>query len=190
MTRSVLLPLMALFACRATSDSFREAVAGVLDGAPAGLPPTFDPLLGSWVLSVTYAPGTDSARTWPGQWDFEKVLGGRAIQDVWRVDDRGAIGSSLKGYGTTIRVYDPELLAWRSTWIDVLQPTVTRFLGRAVNGEIELTPLDVDPGEQFRWVFYDLTDSTFRWRAESSPDSGRTWLIAQEIRARRRQTAE
>lgn len=186
MRQGGVLLVAALAACRPAADPFMTALAGVPGSAPPGTPATFDPLLGSWDLAVTYAPGTDSARTWPGRWDFHAVLGGRAIQDVWQVSDTTGTAGALRGYGTTIRVYDPELRAWRSTWIGVLRPVVTRFIGREMDGGIELSPVDADPGERFRWVFSDLTDSTFRWRAESAPDSGRAWTVQQEIRARRR----
>ena len=37
-----------------------------------------------------------------------------------------------------------------------------------------------------RWIFSDITADSFRWRALGSPDGGKTWVVAQEMDARRR----
>ena len=179
--------LCALFtlSCTGSSGAFERALLRQPQDT-ANRPVTFDPLLGSWTIDVTYFPGTDSSFTHPGEWHFASVLEGRAVQDVWRVtapDENGQPG--LRGYGTTVRTWDPEIQAWRSTWIGVLNATVTTFIGRAVGSEIRLEPERMEPGEMYRWVFFEIATDSFRWRAESSSDSGATWRVEQAMRARR-----
>jgi hypothetical protein len=113
------------------------------------------------------------------------ILGGRAIQDVWRVPlDPNDARRMRAFHGTTIRFYDPRVDAWRSTWLDPLNGRVRRFLGRSVGGIIVLEGLGEDPQE--RWTFRDVTLDSFRWRGEQSTDGRRTWAIEDEMYARRR----
>ncbi len=113
------------------------------------------------------------------------ILDGRAIQDIWRVPLNPADSARMRGFhGTTIRFYDPQIGAWRTTWIDPLNGRVRRFIGRAESGAIVLDGLDEDPQE--RWTFLDITPDSFLWRGEASHDGGRTWVIEDEMYARRR----
>jgi hypothetical protein len=88
-------------------------------------------------------------------------------------------------HGTTIRFYDSHISAWRSTWIDPLNGRVRRFTCRTERGTIILDGLDEDPEE--RWTFREVTTDSFLWRGESSTDGGRSWVIEDEMLARRRQ---
>ncbi len=129
-------------------------------------------------------PTATTSRSW-GQLSFGWILGGRAIQDVWRVPIDAGDAPSMRGfYGTTVRFYDPAIAAWRSTWLDLLNGRVLRFIGRPVPDGIELTGLDDDPKE--RWSFRDITRDSFRWTGEMSRDGGRTREQYEEMRARRR----
>ena len=120
-----------------------------------------------------------------GELHFGWILGGRAVQDVWQVPVDEKDAARMRAFhGTTIRFYDPELGAWRSTWMDPLNGRVRRFVGRAVGDAIVLEGLDADPLE--RWSFRDITPDTFLWRGERSTDGGRTWTIEDEMIARRR----
>jgi hypothetical protein len=112
------------------------------------------------------------------------ILGGAAVQDVWRVPmDPGDSRHMRAFHGTTIRFYDSHIDAWRSTWIDPLNGRVRRFIGRTESGIIILDGLDEDPKE--RWTFRDVTTDSFLWRGESSTDAGRSWVIEDEMLARR-----
>jgi hypothetical protein len=52
--------------------------------------------------------------------DADIYLEGRAIQDVWLMPERSARHPGLSAdrnmYGTTLRLWDPSLSAWRITW--------------------------------------------------------------------------
>ncbi len=158
-----------------------QAQKAVSESRHAGNERLFDGLVGAWDVDVvTYGPG-DSRTTASGDWRFERILGGRAIQDVWRVVRPGG---ELAGYGTTVRFYDAAIDAWRVTWHGVLSGTVGRFVARRQGFEIVM---DAEgDGELSRWIFSSLTASSFRWRAVVSPDGGRTWVTQQEMSARRR----
>jgi hypothetical protein len=87
-------------------------------------------------------------------------------------------------HGTTLRFYDPALGAWRSTWIEPYKGLVIRFIGRPDGNGIRLEALDSDP--PVRWSFRDVTPDSFRWTAEYTRDGGRSWILAEEMRLRRR----
>ena len=121
-----------------------------------------------------------------GELHFDWILGGTAVQDVWRVPlDPGDSGRMRGFHGTTIRFYDSHIDAWRSTWIDPLNGRVRRFIGRTEGAIIVLDGLDEDPRE--RWSFRDITRDSFLWWSEASTDGGRSWFIEDEMLARRRQ---
>ena len=69
---------------------------------------------------------------------FSWVLEGRAIQDVWitpprhgpRVRESQPWGPFTNQYGTTLRVYEPGLDAWRVTWIDPAAGYRADLIGR------------------------------------------------------------
>jgi hypothetical protein len=67
--------------------------------------------------------------------------------------------------GTTISYYDPEKDNWQSTWISPLQNTTLMFRGREAKGEIVLETRN-PRGKLEQWIFFDITGSSFSWRAE------------------------
>ena len=79
----------------------------------------FAPFVGSWRLQVSWFDMDGRlSRQERGEWHFSWVLEGRAIQDIWIVPPRDARNqrSDLYDYGTSLRFFDPEIQAWRSTW--------------------------------------------------------------------------
>lgn len=72
--------------------------------------------VGDWDAEIT-AHGSDGAKhTAPGEIHFGWVLEGRAVQDVWIIPRRAsspAFPIAGNWYGTTLRVYDPTIDAWR-----------------------------------------------------------------------------
>ena len=89
---------------------------------------------------ITHAP--DGARhEGQGEIHFGWILERRAIRDVWmipRARDRRPDGPSLpvagSWNGTTIRVYDPRIDAWRIFWIDPATNDLRPQIGRAGAG--------------------------------------------------------
>ena len=148
----------------------------------------FGQFIGSWEIEWhSTDTGGNPVRT-TGELDFGWVLGGRAVQDVWKVPGPGlTMPGGRPGFsGSTIRFYDAGIGAWRSTWIDPSNGRVRRFIGRAAGDTIVLEGLDDEPRE--RWSFRDITPDSFRWVGETS-DDGVTWIHDEEMIIRRRQAA-
>jgi hypothetical protein len=66
---------------------------------------------------------------------------GRAIQDVWIVPPRGEqrrgdAAANFNSYGTTLRVYDPDIDAWRIQWTDPVTRNFLQMIGRAEGRDI------------------------------------------------------
>lgn len=148
----------------------------------------YDPLLGSWAVDVIDHDTGGPPRTSTGEWHFAWVLEGRAIQDVWISPPRASRGRGLptqgNRYGTTLRVYDPETDVWHVTWINPVSVVRNTLVGRKHGDEIVQEGTDTD-GSLIRWIFSDLTPTSFRWRGEASSDSGKTWRLAAEFFGRR-----
>ncbi len=117
------------------------------------------------------------------EWAFGWVLNGRAVQDVIRVPaDQTPTGEVW--VGTTIRVYDPKLDAWRVNWFGPGAGLFCSLIGRAHGDEIRQDGSQHD-GRPIRWNFSDISDTGFTWRGYVSDDDGVTWRLEQEMRATR-----
>lgn len=147
---------------------------------------TFGRFIGSWRLEWE-RPGDPEAPTGVvGDLSFGWVLGGRAIQDVWIVPADGLPGSGQRPYafhGSTIRFYDADLGAWRSTWIEPINGRVRTFIGREVDDEIHLISTDGVPF--LRWRFTQITADSFIWLGEFSSDEVRNWTLEERMVATR-----
>ena len=147
-------------------------------------------LVGRWEMHVTTMPEDGTRHSARGEIHAGWVLEGRAIQDVWmipRLQDRRPGASQLPGagnwYGTTLRIYDPNLDAWRILWNDPATGFFTQQTGRARGRDI--VQEGPDPrGGSMRWTFAELEPDSFRWTGERAPD-GKTWRLEVDIRAHR-----
>ena len=148
-------------------------------------------LIGSWRADVlTYddapTPHRGSAEIHAG-W----VLEGRAVQDVWMIpqsDLRKPHMPSLpvagNWYGSTMRVYDPNLDAWRIFWMDPATQYFALQIGRRQDDRI-VQVSEEEKGTRGRWSFSDITADSFHWRGEQSTDDGSTWTLLVEVLAHR-----
>jgi hypothetical protein len=153
----------------------------------------FGRFVGAWDLEITLFDLDESVRAQgPGEWLFDWVLEGRAVQDVLvrppRAARGGAAVTDFWEYGTTLRVYDPASATWRITWFSPLRGGEFRLVARDEGDEIVLDSVEREP-LAFRWVFSDITADSFLWRGSGSDDDGVTWIVLQEMRARRRDAA-
>ena len=122
-------------------------------------------------------PKTARERRRAGEWHFGWALEGRAIQDVWIVPPRGELrhgdaAAKFNSYGTTLRVYDPDIDAWRIQWTDPVTRNFLQMIGRAEGRDIVQLGTRPD-GQLARWSFRDITANSFLWRGEVSADDGR-----------------
>jgi hypothetical protein len=173
-----------------TSDHFLRVLCA--SGRSAEIPESADAygwLVGSWELEVLHYAGRDlSSQNIKGEAHFNWVLEGRAIQDVWimpRSSDRKPDGGRMNNmYGTTLRVWDPTIQAWRIRWIDPVIGYEERQTGRKVGNEIVQVGARSD-GTPTRWRFTEITPNSFHWIGEALEPDGKTWKLEGEFRARR-----
>lgn len=112
-----------------------------------------------------------------GEVHFGWVLGGRAVQDLW--------GAPERGFGTTLRCYDPRIDAWRVEWSSPRTGGYCSLIGRAADDRIVQYGRQED-GRAIRWSFNEVTDDSFVWHGEISDDFGATFRLEQEMRCTRR----
>jgi hypothetical protein len=146
-------------------------------------------LVGSWELNTLHYRAADlSSQNIKGEAHFGWVLEGRAIQDVWimpRPSDRGQSSDRANNmYGTTLRVWDSAIQAWRIRWINPVTGHEERQTGRKVGDEIVQIGTRID-GTPTRWRFTEITPESFHWLGEALEPDGRTWKLEGEFRAHR-----
>ncbi|MEH2530408.1 hypothetical protein V1277_003220 [Bradyrhizobium sp. AZCC 1588] len=147
-------------------------------------------LVGQWEMDVTTILEDGSTHAGHGEIHAGWILQGRAIQDVWmipRLIQRRLGIEQLPGagnwYGTTLRIYDPNLDAWRILWNDPATDVFTQQTGRARDRDI--VQEGPDPrGGSMRWTFSEIEPASFHWTAERSLDN-ENWRKEVDIRARR-----
>lgn len=146
-------------------------------------------LVGSWQLDVRTFWATDvSAQGLTAEAHFGWALEGRAIQDVWimpRVEDRTSrIEKKLNMYGTTLRVWDAALGAWRISWSNPAGDHYEQQIGRKSGKDIVQLGTRPD-GTPTRWSFTEITPNSFHWLGEALLPDGKSWRLEGEFRARR-----
>ncbi len=146
-------------------------------------------LVGSWDLDVLHYWATDvSARGLKCEVHAEWVLEGRAVQDVWimprRLERTAQLDRKFNMYGTTLRVWDPTIEAWRITWRNPAGDHHEEQIGRWCGKDV--VQVGVRPnGTPTRWTFREITSTSFHWLGESLAPDGRTWNLEGEFRAMR-----
>ena len=112
---------------------------------------------------------------------FAWALDGRAVADIWITPSRAARGTDGDGeWGLSIRIHDPELNAFRSTWLGPKAAFVMPFIAQADGDSITLTSQTANT----RWAFTGITETSFHWRNEDQADDGRV-ILRQTFEAKR-----
>jgi hypothetical protein len=146
-------------------------------------------LVGSRELEVCHYRGVDvSARGIKGEAHFGWTLEGRAVQDVWIMPRRSHrtadMDRKMNMYGTTLRVWEPSIQAWRITWINPAGEHRSEQIGRGSGKDVVQVGARPD-GTPTRWRFTEITPDSFHWLGESLKSDGRTWMLEGEFRAKR-----
>ena len=145
-------------------------------------------LIGSWELDVVGYDGEDNVIHTQGEAHVARALEGRAVQDVFinpRRSDRGPDSPKFANwFGTTIRIYDPTIQAWRVNWFNPHDGVRAELIGRRRGNQIVQEGKFPD-GTPIRWTFSEITNDSFRWRGERLEPDGKTWKLQVEFRARR-----
>jgi hypothetical protein len=146
-------------------------------------------LIGSWELNVLHYAGVDvAALRIKGEAHFGWVLEGRAVQDVWIMPRRSQrtaeLGKSNNMYGTTLRVWDASIQAWRITWINPVTGRHDEQIGRWSSKDVVQVGA-LPNGTPTRWSFKEVTPDSFHWTGEALQADGKTWKLEGEFRAKR-----
>ena len=172
-----------------TSDDFAGAL--VAGGRSPEIPEPADVygwLIGSWELDVFDYDADGNTQCSKGEVHFGWVLEGRAVQDVWimprRAERTANMGRSHNRYGTTLRVWDSSLQAWRVTWINPVTGGRDELVGRWSGQDIVQVGTHAE-GTPIRWIFSEITPDSFRWTGESLQPDGKNWKLEDEFRAKR-----
>jgi hypothetical protein len=148
---------------------------------------TFGRLIGSWTGEYSDRDPGQPVETGSMEVHFGWVLQGRAVQDTWIAPPRAPAraGSVLKRqtYGTTLRVFHPEIEAWRAVWLNPLKGKRNDLIGRRIGDDIVQLCLGTDRPE--KWVFSQITARSFLWRAYLLGDDGVTWVRGTEFQLHR-----
>jgi len=146
-------------------------------------------LIGGWEATVYDYAEDGTAHESSGEWHFGRVLEGRAIQDVWIAPPRSqrndkTLSKRYNRYGTSLRIYDREIGAWRVAWFNPVTGVRNDLVGRRQGADIVQEGVTAD-GHKIRWSFKDITPTSFRWLGEYLESDGKTWRLQVEFRARR-----
>ncbi|UOY00716.1 hypothetical protein [Blastococcus sp. PRF04-17] len=146
----------------------------------------FAPLIGSWDLRVEDVAPDGAVEVSDGEWHFGWALDGRALADVWLSPSRAARAAGERDgeWGLSLRFWDEQLGAYRSTWHGPLRGWVIPFSARPAHGGLELA--GERDGVRLRWIFSDVTPTSFRWRAEEA-EPGAEFRVRQRFSATRGQ---
>lgn len=171
-----------------TIQSFPEILTSVVRSPE--IPPEDDLygwFAGSWDLDVVSYDDEGVTRDSRGEVHVSRVLEGRAVQDVFinprRSDRNPAMAKFANWFGTTFRMYDPAIRAWRVWWFNPHDGVRAELIGRREGGQIVQEGAFPD-GTPIRWTFSEIKSNSFAWRAERlAPD--KTWQLQVEFRGRR-----
>ena len=137
-------------------------------------------LIGSWQLDVIRYLTDVRDRKIKGEVHFGWVLEGRAVQDVWIMKAENVMST----YGTTFRMWDPSIQAWRVTWTNPITGRRNELIGRRHGNDLVQIGTHSD-GTPIRWIFTDITPDSFRWLGEALDHDGATWKREAEFHCRR-----
>ena len=145
-------------------------------------------LIGSWDLDIVSHDDEGVTRRTAGEAHVARVLEGRAVQDLFINPRRADRGPSMppfaNWFGTTFRMYDPTLRAWRVSWFNPHDGFRAELVGRRHDGGV-LQEGRFPDGTPIRWTFSEITRDSFRWRGERLEPDGTTWRLQVEFRATR-----
>ena len=145
-------------------------------------------LIGRWEMETTVYADDGTKHAGRGEIHAGWVLEGRAVQDVWimprRTERTTELGKANNMYGTTLRVWDSAIQAWRVTWINPVTGARDELIGRRSGNDIVQVGTHPD-GTPIRWIFSEIAEDSFRWTGEALNPDGKTWKLEGEFRAKR-----
>lgn len=148
----------------------------------------YDRLIGSWTAFVVDYSEDGSSVESSGEWHFEYILEGRAVQDVFIVPERSgrtaSISKSRNRCGTSIRAFHPTRREWSVTWINPVAGAYN-FLIAKQDGD-DIVQDGTDGNTLIRWGFTEIKRDTARWYGKRSTDGGNTWKLEADFFLKRK----
>jgi hypothetical protein len=145
-------------------------------------------LRGSWELDVPHYRVDVAALGLKGEAHFFRALEGRAVQDVWIMPPRNArhsgLGPENNMYGTTLRIWDPSIAAWRVTYLNPATGQRDELIGRRIGNDIIQVGTHRD-GTPIRWNFTEITPDSFHWTGEALEPDSVAWRLEAKFYGRR-----
>jgi hypothetical protein len=143
-------------------------------------------LLGAWEVQARDRTESGTFQVTEGEWFFARTLEGRAVQDVWIAPTRANRRTAPAGanrYGSSVRTFDPHTRTWQVTWFN---PVTGAFnvLHTRMAGERIVQEGTVGDGRRIRWIFQEITATSFHWTGESQQPDG-SWRLEAEFFGRR-----
>lgn len=156
-----------------------DKTAGCLEGDKA----QFGRYLGDWDMTSVQLSQQDR-KTWQdagnARWNFTCVGDGVAIQDFWM--------PAAGGYGTNLRMYDPESQSWDIAWSSTATPGFSHISAKQDDqGNIIMHYVDPIPTPLRRITFFTPDATGWDWHMAMSTDGGENWLTVVKMRAEPRQ---
>lgn len=90
----------------------------------------------------------------------------------------------LNMYGTTLRVWDPSIEAWRISWFNPAGDHREEQIGRWSGKDVVQVGVRPD-GTLTRWMFSEITPNSFHWTGQALNPDGRTWKLEGDFRVTR-----
>jgi hypothetical protein len=173
------------------AETFGFSGALVTSSRSPEIPETLDLFgwfVGDWELDVRVYWVDVSARHLKGEVHASRVLEGRAVQDVWimprRSERTAELDKTCNMYGSTLRMWDPAIQAWRVTWTNPVTGRRNELIARWQGKDIVQLGTHPD-GTAIRWIFSEITPDSFHWTGESLQADGKTWKLEGEFYGRR-----
>ena len=171
------------------SDSSDETFArALIASGPTPVRPQrmhlFGQFVGTWKAECRFLDEESGAWSeFAYDWTFAYTLGGRAVQDVL-VAPSASDPAVLETKGSTVRVYDPVLGAWRVSWFGAVANDFCTLVATDHRDGIRQDGTQTD-GRPIRWNFSEISEDSFMWDGWVSDDEGRTWWLEQHMDATR-----
>ena len=143
----------------------------------------FGSLIGGWDIVWNDHLEDAEPRRVKGEWIFSRVLDGTAVQDIFIVPSRSERLRDKQldaEYGTTLRIYNPQTMAW-DIFYGCMGEAI-RLTARKVGEEIILTE---NTTRKMRYVFSDIKSSSFLWRKERMNENDE-WLTVAKVIAEKK----
>jgi hypothetical protein len=137
----------------------------------------FDFEIGQWRVHSRrlkeYLKGSDAWEEFDGTSVARKVLGGLGMID--EITNQRASGPTQ---GMTVRLFDPQTRQWSVYFADSVRGTLTTpLIGRFSQGRGTFYAYEPIDGEHIftRYIWSDVTATSYRWEQAFSADGGNTW---------------